>query len=91
MADLFIIIKRKYFHQIKSGIKTEEYRNITDYWSLRLTDRVYDVVVFQSGYRKDSPRVSVKFNGVIKKTIIHEFFNNKPTGVFAIQLGDIVV
>ena len=86
MADLFIIIKRKYFDQIKDGSKKEEYREITQYWSNRLIDRQYDNVIFQAGYQKQSPRLKVKFKGVKIKQITHEFFNNEPKEVFAIQL-----
>lgn len=88
MADLFIIIKRKYFDQIKAGAKKEEYREMTEYWSNRLIDRNYDNIIFQAGYQKESPRLKVKFNGVERKKITHEFFNNETKEVFAIQLGD---
>lgn len=36
MKPLHLILKRKWFEMIESGIKTEEYRDLSEYWVHRL-------------------------------------------------------
>jgi hypothetical protein len=86
MANLHIIIKRKYFDQIVSGEKKKEYRIVKPYWVNKLVDRSYDSIIFQAGYRKDSPRHIVPYTGYIIENITHEFFGNEEISVFAILL-----
>lgn len=38
MKDLILHLKTKYFQMWKDGIKTEDYREITQYWANRLCD-----------------------------------------------------
>lgn len=38
MKTLHLVLKRKWFEMIASGIKTEEYREIKPYWEKRLLD-----------------------------------------------------
>ena len=40
MSTLHLNLKKEWFDLIKSGDKPEEYREITDYWKVRLTDYV---------------------------------------------------
>lgn len=85
--NLFLIVKKKYFDQINSGEKTEEFRLVTPYWTNRLVGRKYDKIIFQNGYSKKSPRIELKYMGYEIKNIRHEFFGNEQVVVFAIQLG----
>lgn len=87
MKPLFIIIKKKYFDQIKSGEKTEELRLVTPYWVNRLANKTYSSVIFQNGYSANAPRIEHEFLGIEIKNIKHEFFGNDSVAVFAIKLG----
>lgn len=87
---LFIIIKRKYFDQIKDGTKKEEFRKVTDYWTNRLKGKTYKYIIFQAGYSSTNPRLLVEYKGLLQRTIKHEFFGSEPVEVFAIQLGRIL-
>lgn len=40
MKTLRLPLKKKWFEMTKAGIKTEEYRDFSDYWSLRLIESV---------------------------------------------------
>ena len=84
---LHLPLKAIYFNQIKSGIKTEEYREITEYWAKRLVNRDYDEVHLKLGYPKkdDLSKILIKpWKGYVVKTIEHPHFGNKELSVFAI-------
>lgn len=89
-TNLFLVLKKEYFDQISQGVKTEEYRQVTDYWQRRLKNRQYDKIIFQLGYSKNAPRIRCNYNGYEVKEICHPFFNNKKTEVFAIKLSNVV-
>jgi len=88
--NLFIIIKQIYFDHIYLGSKTKEFRALTKYWTDRLKRHQYDTITFQAGYKKNSPRLTVKFIGYDIETITHEHFGNVPTEVYAIGIGDFI-
>lgn len=68
MATLTLTLKKKWFDLIKSGVKTEEYREIKPFWTKRLMQpvidyadgrismpdvpREFDTLVFTLGYPK---------------------------------------
>lgn len=58
MKRLKLALKRQWFDMIASGEKTEEYREINEYWVKRLTDdgviKHFDVVHFTLGYPKST-------------------------------------
>lgn len=80
-----IPIKDTYFSQILIGRKKEEYREINYHWSKELQKEPTHIL-FVCG-RKN---MLVEYLGYEIKEIKHEFFNNKPTKVFAIKLGNII-
>lgn len=43
--NLQLSLKRKWFEMTKAGIKTEDYREITPYWSKRLIHNLTDVLL----------------------------------------------
>lgn len=55
---------------IEAGIKTEEYREISDHWIARLIEtkmqvigdgfKKYDIVKFRNGYQPNSPSLKVE-------------------------------
>lgn len=58
---IILPIKKKYFDMIKSGIKTEEYRELKPYYKSRFKEFEFNklsVVKFRNGYSKDSPIIS---------------------------------
>ena len=87
--DLILPLKRKWFEQIKSGVKHFEYRLYNEYWKKRLVNRKYENIVFTLGYpeRDDKSRRIVKpFAGYKIQEIIHEEWGNKQKKVFAIKI-----
>ena len=90
-ANLTLALKRRWFDDIKSGTKTEEYRIANEYWSKRIIDRSYDTVTFTLGYPKrddHSRRVIRRYLGYEIKTMIHDEFGPDPVNVFALQFED---
>ena len=90
---LVLHVKGKYFDQIKSGEKTEEYREIKPYWKKRLFGKSYAGIVIMRGYPKFSAMCSDNCMDFIWdpayvqiKTIQHDEFGAVPVEVFAIKL-----
>ena len=61
---LHLNLYRKYFDEIASGKKRIEYRDITPYWTSRLSNKKYDYIYFRNGYSKDAPMMLVEYKGV---------------------------
>lgn len=93
MSTLQLALKRQWFEDIKNGIKTEEYREVNPYWSMRLVGRVFDSLVLTLGYPcKDDQtrRIVLPWRGYTIKTIQHPQWQNREVSVFAIRLtGDL--
>ena len=90
MKDLHLNIKKKYFDEIKNGIKTEEYRKVCPFWNKRLKDKKFDRVLIKLGYPKNNDKDRIlcfKFTGIKNKVLIHEEFGFIPTEVYAIDLS----
>ncbi len=49
---LTLSLKRKWFNMIKSGVKLEEYREITDYWKKRLYKEFWDGPICICDFKK---------------------------------------
>ncbi|MDL2189523.1 ASCH domain-containing protein [Pseudomonas sp. ChxA] len=78
-----------YFHQIKAGTKTFEFRLRTPYWRTRLEGRTYDMVRVCWGYpnKGDAEReILIPWLGFEEQTIEHEHFGDLPVDVFAIRV-----
>lgn len=58
MNSLKLVLKKKWYDMIASGEKTEEYREITDYWIKRIHGKGYEYVTFYLGYAKDRPSMT---------------------------------
>jgi hypothetical protein len=82
MKILNLTLYKKWFYLICSGHKKIEYREIKPYWIKRLIGRKYDFVLFRNGYARNSPKVLVKYIG-----LIYTQFEGKK--VFGLILGDI--
>ena len=49
-TTLHLVLKHHWFDKIVSGEKTSEYRECSEYWNKRLTNKQYDKVIFHKGY-----------------------------------------
>ena len=91
MKILTLNLKREYFEQIKSGIKTEEYRLCTPYWQKRLENKNYDKVIIKLGYPKNNEIEKIMefpWRGYKKKKILHKHFGSYPVMVYAIKVEE---
>lgn len=89
MKTLTLNLKREYFEQIKSGIKTEEYRLCTPYWSKRLEGKNFDKLIIKLGYPKNDEIEKIMtfpWRGYKKKKILHKHFGSDPVKVYAIKI-----
>lgn len=88
--NLILNLKREYFEQIKSGIKTEEYRLCTPYWQKRLEGKTFDKIIIKLGYPKNSEVEKIMeftWRGYKKRKITHKHFGYTPVKVYAIKVG----
>lgn len=96
MKTLCLPLKRKWFEQIRDGVKPHEFRLRNDYWKKRLEGIHYDRVVFMLGYpaREDSSRrIEGPYLGYEIWHVASEEWDNDLREVFAILTpchGDIV-
>lgn len=96
MKTLTLAVKEKYFNEIQSGEKTEEYRLFKVHWRKRLTDledgapKHFDRIVITLGYPKagDTLRTIIRpWRGFEIKIITHPLFGKLPVKVFAIKVN----
>jgi len=90
MKILTLNLKSEYFNDIKDDKKFEEYRLVNEYWKKRLEGKSYDLIVLCKGYPAKNDnfrRIIRKWNGYVKKKIIHKHFNNELVEVFAIDVS----
>lgn len=52
MTDLVLNLKKEYFDQIRSGEKTEEYREFKPFWIKRLMGKKFTGIQIKLGYPK---------------------------------------
>ncbi len=90
---LYLILKKEFFNQIKSGEKTSEYRGYKPFWIKRLMNKdrsfkTFDLVHFRNGYHKDAPTMLFEIKGInIIKRKGNWFSTQK---YFEIDLGQII-
>jgi len=90
MKILYLVLKKKYFDQIKSGEKNYEYRLDTEYWRRRLVGRRFSKIVLTSGYPKktdSSRRIERPWKGHWKTLLTHEEFGDTQQLVFCIPVN----
>lgn len=88
---LRLSVVSQYFHEIKSGEKTEEYRLINPYWRKRLQGKEFDYIEIALGYpsRDDKDRrILLHWRGFTEKRITHDHFGSEPVDVFAIDVSN---
>ena len=84
---LYLTLKKQWFDLINCGIKTEEYREIKNYWQKRFENKHYDEVVFRHGYSKDAPSMSFVINSITIKEGREECGAVKNQKYYVISLG----
>ncbi len=83
VRTLHVPIRRKWFDDIVSGKKRQEYREVKRYWTKRIEGREYDEIHFRNGYARDAPFMRVKYQGWRFSTLAGR-------KVYALQLGPIL-
>ena len=68
MADLRLSLKQKWFEMTKAGIKTEDYREINEYWFKRLVFLHEKTFKYTTGYRWDSIDTQLRFIYLLRIT-----------------------
>lgn len=87
---LQLALKAEYFHAIRAGAKTEEYRRVNVFWSKRLYRKTFERLVLTLGYpsRRDHTRRIVKpWLGMRVTEVVHPLFGEHPVWVFAIDVS----
>lgn len=88
--DLVLQLKSEYFHAIKAGTKTEEFRLRTPFWRARLEGKTFDRIVLTLGYPRCDDltrRLVLPWRGMRVATITHPHFGAEPVEVYAITVG----
>jgi hypothetical protein len=89
MAVLVLPIKREFFEKIKSGEKTEEYREIKPYWTKRLEKKGIVKIKLRVGYPSvETPdnTITCEYRGHTLKTIDSKVYGGE-TKVYAIDVS----
>lgn len=97
MKTLKLTLNKQWFDMIEKGIKTEEYREIKDYWIKRFKEtspkrlaafKHFDLVEFTNGYNKKSPQVTMECKGIEIGVGRGEWGAIEDTQYFVILLGN---
>ena len=85
---LILNLKKQYFEEIKNGTKLEEYREIKEFWTKRLS-KDFSEIHIKLGYppKEDNTRtMKFEWNGFKIKEITHPLFGEEKIKVYAINL-----
>lgn len=95
--DLKLVLKKKWYDMIESGVKLEEYRDIKPHWSTRLVDDMQEsspkfkdieTVTFYLGYAKNRPKMQFKVVGVCVGAGVPEWGAEIGKNYYVIKLGE---
>jgi hypothetical protein len=92
---LHLNLRKKWFDMVFEGIKTDEYRGLTSYWTRRLFDldgkpKKFDFVCFRNGYSPFADEMIFEFNGIETGFPNPEWTDKPDECCFKIKLGDAV-
>lgn len=90
MNILHLTIKKKWFDMILSGEKTEDYREITPYWNVRILGKKFDAVLIRNGYKKDAPEILVELQKIVMRCGCEEWGAKKNIKYHVVKLGKIL-
>lgn len=86
--SLKLVLKKKWYEMIASGEKTEEYRDITDYWNRRISGKMYKYVTFYLGYTKNRPFMTFELRTPIIGTGIPQWGAELERKYWVLRLGN---
>jgi hypothetical protein len=103
---LNLTLKKKWFDLISSGIKTEEYREIKDYWKQRLIvgllgqhwgegeyifkPKQFDSIIATNGYGKHRPSIQWDHKGIRIGEGKKEWGAIPGTKYFILEIGEVI-
>jgi len=98
MKELHLNVKRKWFDMILSGEKTEEYREIKNYWVNRLGIYVginkikmpFDSIIFSNGYAKNRDQFKIELKSIRMAEGKEEWGAEEKKEYFVLELGEII-
>lgn len=91
MATLHLTLKKKWFDLIRSGVKTEEYREMKPYWDRRLmAGKEFDTVTFKNGYQKNAPTFVIELKEIGSGLGVVEWGAPEADPVYILKLGAII-
>lgn len=91
MKILHLTIKKKWFDMIPD-IKSEEYREIKNYWIKRFKNFNYDAIQFTNGgyHGKDLPWKLIESNGILTGIGETKWGAPEDKKVFILKLGKLI-
>ena len=87
MEALKLVLKKKWYDMIASGSKTEEYREITDYWKKRISGKGFKYVTFYLGYARNRPSMTFEMRTPLISTGISQWGAEPGKKYFVLRLG----
>ena len=90
MKILYLTLNKKWFDLIKSGEKTEEYREIKPYWEKRFEGINSGMLHFKNGYSKKAPHFIIELKGTEIREGKEEWGAEKGKKYFVLKLGKIL-
>ena len=99
---LHLNLKSKWFDMILSGVKKQEYRDISDYWESRFAKifpkhfkgemyhPIVETIIFSNGYAKDRRQFEIERKGAYRGTGREDWGAEKNRHYFVLQLGNVL-
>lgn len=97
---LHLNLKKRWFDMILSGEKKEEYREISQYWTSRLSANITIkgksyrpaevIICFSNGYRKDRRQFYIECTGLLVGRGRQWWGADAGKDYFVLYLGDII-
>lgn len=94
---LHLTLQKKWFDMIASGEKKEEYREMKNFWEVRLYGNgckgspiAFDTVRFKNGYAKKAPIIELEWHGTKVDTGLKVWGAEPYILYFVIVLGKII-
>lgn len=91
-ATIHLTLHKKWFDMVLSGQKREEYRELTEYWKVRMENakkRDAQTVTFSNGYSKKRRQMVVELQYIAIRQGITEWGAEKEKVYFVLHLGKV--
>ncbi len=92
-ATIHLNLHKTWFDMVLSGQKKEEYRELTDYWKVRMTNaknKNVQTVTFSNGYAKTRRQMVVELQYIAIRQGIAEWGAVKGKVYFVLHLGRVI-